>query len=333
MKNIATIGSGSWGVALALHCHRLGHRVSIWAPFPEECQRLCQTRELQAFLPGHIIPEQVLISGDLTLCCSGVDAVLLAVPSHAVRRLAKELSARLSPGTALISAVKGIETDSLMRVSEILREFFSGDFPVLSLSGPSFAAEVARGDPTAVVLACGDLSTARQWQRELSGRNLRIYANEDLIGTELGGAVKNVVAIASGVLHGLGYGANTIAALITRGLAEIKRLAMAAGGRSETMAGLAGLGDLVLTCTGGASRNRQVGIALGNGQKLPDILKEIGQVAEGVKTTESTLGLARRYGVEMPIVSQMYAILHDGISPEIAIAELMKRELKSENGS
>jgi len=320
-------------LTLALHAYALGHRTTVWVPQKKEYQELSTTRLNSWCLPDHRIPEGIVLSDNLEECCRDMECLILAIPSHAVRSVMERALSAVSHGTVLISAVKGIEVGTLQRMSEILDELFAADHPIMVLSGPSFAVEMARGDPTAIVLACREAAVGQQWQQELSGRNIRLYGNEDMIGTELGGAVKNVIAIAAGVLHGIGYGSNTVAALITRGLSEIRRLVLAAGGQAYTTAGLAGLGDLVLTCTGGPSRNRRVGIALGQGRKLEGVLEEMGQVAEGVITTESTLGLAQRYQVEMPIVRQVHALLYEGVSPDKAIRDLMDRQLKREDWS
>ena len=239
---------------------------------------------------------------------------------------------KTSANTIFVSATKGLEHDSLARMSEVIAETIGEKFaPRLAvLSGPSFALEVARGDPTAVVIASRDLQVAAEIQREFSGSTLRLYTNDDVAGVELGGAVKNVIALAAGVCAGLGLGANTIAALITRGLSEMTRLALALGGRGDTLAGLAGLGDLVLTATGSLSRNRSVGVELGKGRKLAEIMSHMRMVAEGVGTTSATLALAQKHKVDMPITEQMYAVLHQGRSPNAAIRELMERQLKKE---
>jgi glycerol-3-phosphate dehydrogenase (NAD(P)+) len=242
------------------------------------------------------------------------------------------LDAQTAANTIFVSATKGLQHDSLARMSEVITEVFERKFTprVAALSGPSFALEMARGDPTAVVIASRDLQVAAEIQREFSGSTLRLYTNDDIVGVELGGAVKNVIALAAGVCAGLGLGANTIAALITRGLSEMTRLAIAMGGRGDTLAGLAGLGDLVLTATGGLSRNRSVGLELGKGRKLAEILSHMRMVAEGVDTTSATMALARRHKIDMPITGQMYAVLQEGRAPAAAIRDLMERRLTNE---
>jgi glycerol-3-phosphate dehydrogenase (NAD(P)+) len=258
--------------------------------------------------------------------------VVSVMPSQHCRGLFEKMHRHLPAETIVVSATKGIEEGSLLRMSEVIRQVLGGDkVRVGALSGPTFAKEVARGDPTAITIASEDADLARQVQEEFSDPRFRVYTNSDMVGVELGGALKNVIAIAAGICSGLGLGHNSTAALITRGLAEMTRLAVACGGRAETMAGLAGLGDLVLTCTGGLSRNRSVGVELGKGKKLPEILAAMhGMVAEGVFTTTAAVGLARARGVEMPITEQMHSILHQGKAPAEAIQELMTRSGKSE---
>lgn len=329
---IAVIGAGSWGTALAIHLQGLRHQVRLWARRPELCTEINACGENRAYAPGYPIAEGMLVTADLGRAVAGSEVLLLAVPSHTMADIAARLCEHLTADMCLVSATKGIEVGTLRRMSQVLKETLPHTgIPVLALSGPSFAQEVLRGDPTAIALACEeDGGMGKGIQRAFSGRNIRLYLNPDMIGTELGGAVKNVIAIAAGVLHGLGHGNNTVAALVTRGLAEVRRLALAAGGRSETLAGLAGLGDLVLTCTGDLSRNRKVGIELGRGRTLEDILSRMSSVAEGINTTRSARELARRLNVEMPIVEQTHALLYEGVSARDAIQRLMERELKQE---
>ena len=337
-KKIAIIGAGSCGTALAvaLGRSREPHRLSLWVHSPDVLASLRQSRENSVYLPGMRIPEDADVTGDLGEALAGAEIVLGVVPSaHAratYRAILPHLDAKASADTIFVSATKGLEHDSLARMSEVIAETIGEKFaPRLAvLSGPSFALEVARGDPTAVVIASRDLQVAAEIQREFSGSTLRLYTNDDVAGVELGGAVKNVIALAAGVCAGLGLGANTIAALITRGLSEMTRLALALGGRRDTLAGLAGLGDLVLTATGSLSRNRSVGVELGKGRKLPEIMSHMRMVAEGVGTTSATLALAQKHKVDMPITEQMYAVLHQGRSPNAAIRELMERQLKKE---
>ncbi len=289
------------------------------------------------YLPGMAIPESVRATSSLSEALAGAEIVVSVMPSPHVRRVFQHMASLLPPEALIVSATKGIEEGTLLRMTEVAAEVLRASRPgseprIGALSGPSFAKEVARGDPTAVTVGSRDPDLAARIQREFSDSNLRIYTNDDVVGVELGGALKNVIAIAAGVCDGLGLGHNTIAALITRGLAEITRLAVACGGRRETMAGLAGMGDLVLTCTGGLSRNRTVGVELGRGRKLGEILAGMhGAVAEGIFTIQAALGLAKKHAVEMPISQQMDLILHQGKSPKDAIRELMMRPGKEES--
>ena len=334
MNKIAIIGAGSWGTALAIALtrSRKPHELSLWAYEREVVDSLRARRVNEIFLPGFEVPAQVSVTNVLAEAVSGVEMVLGVMPSSHARRLYSEIFQHLTPQTVLVSATKGLEPETLLRITEVITQVCRPKFPPLiaALSGPSFAREVARGDPTAVVIASTDEAIASKVQEEFSGATFRLYSNPDVIGVELGGAVKNVIAIAAGVVEGLGFGHNTTAALITRGLAEMTRLAVALGARLETMAGLAGMGDLVLTCTGGLSRNRTVGVELGKGRSLADIVGSMRMVAEGVNTTAATRSLARKLGIEMPITEQMYAVLYEGRSPRDAIRELMERRLKHE---
>jgi glycerol-3-phosphate dehydrogenase (NAD(P)+) len=336
MTDIAIIGAGAWGTALSIALGRKGsHRVRLWAHESDVCESISQRRVNEKFLPGQRIPDSVAPSNDLAQALNGASIVVSVMPSQHCRRLFEQMRPHLRPGTMIVSATKGLEENSLLRMSEIIIQVLKGASAstprVAALSGPSFAVEVARGDPTAITIASHDDDLARTVQQEFSDPSFRVYTNSDVIGVELGGALKNIVAIAAGICDGLGLGHNSAAALITRGLAEMTRLAVACGGRAETMAGLAGLGDLVLTCTGGLSRNRSVGVELGRGRKLPEILAGMhGMVAEGIFTTTAAVGLAKSRGVEMPITEQMDAILHKHKSPREAIHELMTRTGKSE---
>jgi glycerol-3-phosphate dehydrogenase (NAD(P)+) len=333
MSQIAVIGAGAWGTGLAIVLGRKGtHQVRLWAHEKEVRDSIAGNRLNQRFLPGFPIPESVSATGSLEEALQGAEIVVSVMPSQHCRGLFQQMRDHLVPGTLVISATKGIEETTLLRMTEVIASVVATNrVRVGALSGPSFATEVARGDPTAITVASHDQQLAESVQREFSDPRLRIYTNDDVVGVELGGALKNTIAIAAGVCDGLGLGHNSIAALITRGLREITRLVVACGGRAETMSGLAGLGDLVLTCTGGLSRNRNVGVELGRGRTLPEIIAGMhGMVAEGVFTTQAAVGLARTHGVEMPIAEQMHAILHDGKSPSAAIHELMTRSAKSE---
>jgi glycerol-3-phosphate dehydrogenase (NAD(P)+) len=336
MSEIAIIGAGAWGTALSIVLGRKEtHRVRLWAHETEVCESIAQRRVNEKFLPGQHIPPCVTPCHDLADALEGAAIVVSVMPSQHCRRLFERMRPHLRAETIIVSATKGLEENSLLRMTEVIAQVVkSGDVRAArigAISGPSFALEAARGDPTAIAIASQDAELARSVQQEFSHASFRVYTNEDPIGVELGGALKNTIAIAAGVSAGLGLGHNSVAALITRGLAEMTRLVVACGGKAETMAGLAGLGDLVLTCTGGLSRNRSVGVELGRGQKLPEILAGMhGMVAEGVFTTTVAVGLARARGVEMPITEQMHAILHQGKAPREAMYELMTRTGKSE---
>lgn len=338
MSEIAVIGGGAWGTGIAIVLGRKAtHRVRLWAHEADVCESITQRRVNEKFLPGRRIPESVTASNDLAATLQGAQIVVSVMPSQHCRALFERMRPLMQPHTLIVSATKGLEEGSLQRMTEVIANVLKredGSAPAVgALSGPSFAQEVARGDPTAITIASQDAALLRTVQQEFSDPSFRVYTNSDVVGVELGGALKNIVAIAAGICDGLGLGHNSVAALITRGLAEMTRLAIACGGRAETMAGLAGLGDLVLTCTGGLSRNRSVGVELGRGQKLPAIIAGMhGMVAEGVFTTSAAVGLAHARGVEMPITAQMHAILHQGKSPREAIQELMTRSGKSETG-
>jgi glycerol-3-phosphate dehydrogenase (NAD(P)+) len=338
MSRIAVVGAGAWGTALSIVLGRNGgHDVRLWAYESEVCESIVARRTNDLFLPGYRVPEKVRATNAFNDALADAEIVVSVMPSHHCRRVFTGMAKHLRPEMLFVSATKGIENESLLRMDEVICDVVNDTaqfFPRIgALSGPSFAKEVAKGDPTAITIASKDVSLAGTVQRDFSDPSFRVYTNDDVAGVELGGALKNVIAIASGVCDGLGLGHNSIAALITRGLAEITRLAVACGGRPETMAGLAGMGDLVLTCTGGLSRNRTVGVELGKGRKLDDIIAGMhGMVAEGVLTTNAAVGLARKYGVEMPITQQMYAILHEGQAPRDAIRNLMTRPATSEVG-
>jgi glycerol-3-phosphate dehydrogenase (NAD(P)+) len=326
MSRIAIVGSGSWGTALALSLARRGdHSIVLWS----------HSSAVGAHLPGFPIPPQVKPVTDLAVAVMGAEIVISAVPSQHVRAIYHAMAPSLEPGQIIVSATKGIEDRTFLRMTQVIEQVLADRSPIGlpcgALSGPSFAQEVASGSPTAITIAFADSRLASRLQEELSAPALRLYTNDDVIGVELGGALKNVIAIAAGIAAGLGLGHNSAAAIITRGVAEITRLAVACGGRRETLAGLSGLGDLVLTCTGPLSRNRSVGVELGRGHKLPAILAQLqGKVAEGIRTTSAALGLAKVHGVEMPITEQMAAILEHGKSPQDAIRELMARPGRDE---
>jgi glycerol-3-phosphate dehydrogenase (NAD(P)+) len=336
MSEIAIIGAGAWGTALAIILGRTGaHQVRLWTHEPEVCDSIAHQRVNEKFLPGQPIPAGVTPFHTLEQALDRAVIVVSVMPSQHCRRLFEQMRPLLRTDTIIVSATKGLEENSLLRMTQVITQVIKNDATepsrVGALSGPSFALEAARGDPTAITIASQDAELARTVQREFSNASFRIYTNEDTVGVELGGALKNTIAIAAGVSAGLGLGHNSVAALITRGLAEMTRLVVACGGKAETMAGLAGIGDLVLTCTGGLSRNRSVGFELGRGRKLSEILAGMhGAVAEGIFTTTAAVGLARARGIEMPITERMHAILHEGKSPREAIHELMTRSGKSE---
>ncbi len=330
MSRIAVLGAGAWGTALALSlARRGGHSLVLWAHSPALADQLTETGENVVYLPGFTLPADVEVTSDLPRAIFEADILLSVTPSQHLRETIQHIAPLLTRNQIILSASKGIEEGTHLRMTQVIASITSN--PCGVLSGPSFAQEVAAGQPTAIVIAANAAPLTQAIQREFSSPSLRLYTNEDVPGVELGGALKNVIALSSGVIHGLGLGSNTSAALITRGIAEITRLAVACGGRRQTLAGLAGMGDLVLTCTGSLSRNRSVGVELGRGRKLPEILAGMnGKVAEGVRSTAAALGLAARYGVEMPITQQMDAVLHRDKSPREAIHELMTRPGRDE---
>jgi glycerol-3-phosphate dehydrogenase (NAD(P)+) len=374
MSRIAVLGSGAWGTALALALHRRGgHQVTLWSHSEDEASQISGAGENVLFLPGFPLPAEVAITAD-GAAVSEAEIVVSVIPSEFLRPTLARLRAYFRPGQIVVSATKGVENNTFLRMTEViasslaatparaavlansnpdthLEVFTENSAPEVSssgiqaaprelddltlaigaFSGPSFALEVAQGQPTAVTVAFDDPGVAARVQHEFSSETLRLYTSTDVIGVELGGALKNVIAIAAGVAAGMGLGYNSAAALMTRGIAEITRLAVACGGRRETLAGLSGVGDLVLTCTGSLSRNRTVGQALGQGRSLPEILESLGgKVAEGVLTTRAALGLARRHNIEMPITEQMELILDEGKDPREAIRDLMLRPGKHE---
>jgi len=332
MKNIAIIGAGSWGTALALVAARSGNRVRLWAHDAEVAALLRRERDNKIYLPGFTLPGKIEPTDDLAEALGETEFVVTVIPSHVCREVYCQMLPHLRPQMVFVSATKGIEIATQMRIEEVVRDVLHDHFEprYVALSGPSFALEVARDEPCAIVAASHSPAWALAVQSAFSSRRFRVYTNNDVVGVEIGGAVKNVMAIATGAVNGLGLGYNSAAALVTRGLAEMTRLVVKLGGRSETMAGLAGMGDLVLTCFGSLSRNRHVGYELGRGRKLSEIIGEMREVAEGVKTARATHELAQRIGVEMPITDGVYQMLYQDKSPQELMIELMERPLKGE---
>ena len=332
MKELSIIGAGSWGTALAIVLAPRFPRVRLWVYEKDLAARMAESRENDIYLPGFRLPSNVQVEQQLDAALEGAEIVLGVMPSHLARGLYQQMLPYLNERMVFVSATKGLETQNLLRMSEVMQEVIGQCFEpqIAAISGPTFAREVAAGVPTALVVSSRHSSLAECIQIASSSSAFRLYTSSDTIGVEIGGSIKNVVAIAAGVLHGMGLGHNTVAALITRGLAEMTRLAVALGGRQQTLAGLAGLGDLVLTCTGELSRNRTVGVELARGRKLDEIVTSMKMVAEGIKTTNAAVQLASRCSVEMPIASQMYEILYLGASPREAVRRLMERSLKGE---
>lgn len=330
MSRIAVLGAGSWGTALAIHLARAGHAVRLWARDEELADQLIASRTNATYLPGIALPTDVRPTATIETALQDSHIVVVAVPSHGLRGVVRMASSSIPAGAVIVSATKGLEAESHQRMSQVIEAETAGRFPAVVLSGPSFATEVARGLPAAVLVASADQHAASRVQEQFRGPGLRLYASDDVAGVEIGGALKNVIAIAAGVVEGLGLGHNAMAALITRGLAEITRLACAEGARRDTLAGLSGLGDLVVTCTGDLSRNRHVGMELGKGRKLSQILGDMHMVAEGVRTTGAALALGARHGIELPIAAQMSAVLEERSSPLEAVETLMGRRQRAE---
>lgn len=334
VDKIAIIGGGSWGTALALALTRIHatHQVCLWARESDLVERMRTSRENDVFLPGFPLPGEVEVTDNLEQAARDATLLLSVVPTQFLRSVWNELRGRFPSQATIASATKGLEKDSLARPSEIILDVIGpqADARLAVLSGPSFAREVAAKLPTAVVIASRNVELGRQLQAALAGPALRLYTNTDVTGVEIGAATKNIIAIAAGVCDGLELGTNARASLITRGLAEISRLAVACGGRPETLAGLAGMGDLVLTCTGPLSRNRTIGLELARGRSLDEIVGSMRMIAEGVETTRVTRELAGKHGVEMPITEQMHRMLFEGQDPRSAVRELMDRELRAE---
>jgi glycerol-3-phosphate dehydrogenase (NAD(P)+) len=321
---LSIIGAGSWGTALSIVLAPRFDRIFLWVHEQDLAGRIRRTRENDVYLPGFTLPDNI----EITTQIKGAEIVLGVMPSRHARRLYSE--GKFDPSTTFVSATKGLEQTTLLRMSEVLTQSVRFQPRVAVLSGPTFAREIARGEPAAVVIASEDISVAESVQSAFSGPTFRLYTNSDTIGVEIGAALKNVIAIGAGVCQGLGLGNNTLAALITRGLAEITRLAVAMGGQPKTLAGLAGLGDLVLTCSGDLSRNRKVGIELAKGKNLAEIVGSMPMIAEGVETCDAAVALGEKFGVDLPIIQQMHAVLHHSKSPREALQNLMDRSLKGE---
>jgi glycerol-3-phosphate dehydrogenase (NAD(P)+) len=330
MRRVAVLGAGSWGTSLAVHLGRIGHDVCLWGRDAGLVADMAARRANVIYLPDVTLPETVSITRSLDAALANTDLVVSAIPSHGCRAVIRAAARHIHPRATIVSATKGLELDTLLRMSEVIEQELGTGHAVVVLSGPTFAAEVAQQLPTAVLAASADPGAAELVQAEFRGPYFRLYGSADVIGVELGAALKNVIAIAAGVVEGLGLGHNALAALITRGLAEITRLVTAAGGRRETPAGLSGLGDLVLTCTGSLSRNRHVGVELARGRRAVDILAGMKMVAEGVNTTGAALKLGARYGVELPIATQMAAVLDGGTDVRSALEALMLRRQRPE---
>jgi glycerol-3-phosphate dehydrogenase (NAD(P)+) len=330
MRAVAVLGAGSWGTALAVHLARVGHDVRLWARDRALAEEMTARRANAVYLPDVSLPETVSVTHALSEALRDAELVVSAMPSHGCRSVIHLAAPSFASGAVIVSATKGLEAESLLRMSEVIAQEAGPGHPVVVLSGPSFAAEVARQLPTAVLAASHDAKAIELVQEEFRGPYFRLYGSDDVVGVEIGGALKNTIAIAAGVVEGLGLGHNALAALITRGLAELTRLAGAAGGRRETLAGLSGLGDLVLTCTGDLSRNRHVGIELARGRSLPEILSSMKMIAEGVRTTGTALALGARYGVELPIATQMAEVLEGRADVRSALDTLMLRRQRAE---
>jgi glycerol-3-phosphate dehydrogenase (NAD(P)+) len=328
--SVAVLGAGSWGTALAIQLSRLGHSIRLWARDPRQAASMQSDRVNQRYLPGISLADNITVSADFDECVDGVQHILVATPSHAFAETIDRLAPVITPDIGLAWASKGFEPGTGRLLHEVALERLGSEMPLALVTGPSFAREVAEGLPTAVTVAANVPDFGHRWAEMLHGASFRAYYTADLVGAELGGAIKNVLAVACGMADGMSLGNNTRAALITRGLAEMMRLGQAMGGDPRTLMGLAGIGDLVLTCTGDLSRNRRLGLALGQGKSSEEAVAEIGQVVEGIKTSEEVMRLAERSGVEMPISEQVHGILFRGWNARKGVQVLMERDLKRE---
>ena len=331
--DIGIIGAGSWGTTLSLLLHKNGHNVALWEFRPEVASEIARRRENYEFLPGVPLPDDILISSDLAQVAADKDMIVVIVPSHVFRSAISRIGDEIIGESVVVTATKGIESDTLFCMSQVISDVWKNikAEKIAVLSGPSLSKEVINGIPTTVVIASESLDTAKWVQEVFAAPLFRVYAADDVIGVELGGALKNVIAIAAGIADGLGYGDNAKGALLTRGLSEITRLGIRMGGKPQTFAGLSGMGDLITTCVSNLSRNHFVGYHIGKGKKLREILKEMTMIAEGVNTTKAALNLAHKYGFEMPIVEAVYSILFEDKEPRQAVGELMTRGLKVED--
>lgn len=330
-QTIAVLGAGSWGTALAMLLARNDQTVNLWSHNAAHASLMQESRENNRYLPGLTFPEKLNVSADLEVTLKDVTDILIVVPSHAFRDTLKTIKSFISASNRIAWATKGLETDSNKLLHQVAREELGDKISLAVISGPTFAKEVAQGLPGAVTIASDDQNLALDWAKLLHNDHFRAYTSDDVVGVELGGACKNVIAIAAGIADGMGFGANARAALIARALAEITRLGVSLGANAETFTGLTGLGDLVLTCTDDQSRNRRTGIALGEGKNLDSVIKEIGQVVEGVATAKEVVALAKKQNIDMPITEQVYNVLYNQYSPENAVNALFNRTIKKEN--
>lgn len=328
-KNIAVIGSGGWGTAAAVHLSKLGHNVTLWSWLEDESNRLKNDLENKEFLPGVKLPSDINFTSDIS-CVKDKDIVVLVTPSKAIRSTAKSMREYITKDTIVVILSKGIEDTTLKTLSEVVSEEIPQAY-VAVMSGPSHAEEVARGIPTTNIVACDDISKAEAIQSAFMGETFRVYTGCDVVGVELGGALKNVIALCAGILDGIGYGDNTKAALMTRGIREIARLGVKMGASPETFSGLSGIGDLIVTCTSMHSRNRRAGILIGKGKTVDEAIQEVHMVVEGIVNCRAAYELSKKYNVDMPIVTEAYNVLYNNKDPKDAVADLMIRNKKTEN--